>query len=124
MAEEEIQETVESSEVSETNEAKTETVEPTPLESATSAKDTGVGPTQNLDFLLDVPVKLTAELGNCKMTMQELLDLDIGAVVQLDQSANANVDVFVNHKLVARGEVVVAEENFGIRIKEIIAKSS
>ena len=58
-----------------------------------------------------------------KMTMQELLDLNIGAVVQLDQPANANVEVFVNHKLVARGEVVVAEDNFGIRIKEIIAKS-
>ena len=78
---------------------------------------------QNLEFLLDVPVKLTVELGSCKMTMQELLDLNIGAVVQLDQPANANVEVFVNHKLVARGEVVVAEDNFGIRIKEIIAKS-
>ncbi|MEE2715624.1 MAG: flagellar motor switch protein FliN [Verrucomicrobiota bacterium] len=121
MAEEEIQQTVENSEDSETNEAKTETVEPTPVESAASTADTG-GPAQNLDFLLDVPVKLTAELGSCKMTMQELLDLDIGAVVQLDQPANANVDVFVNHKLVARGEVVVAEENFGIRIKDIIAK--
>ena len=79
--------------------------------------------TQNLDFLLDVPVKLTAELGNCKMTMQELLNLDLGSVVQLDKPANANVDVYVNQKLVARGEVVVAEDNFGIRIKEIIAKS-
>ena len=76
----------------------------------------------NIDFLLDVPVKLTAELGNCKMTMQELLDLGLGTVVQLDQPANANVDLFVNQKLVARGEVVVAEDNFGIRIKEIISK--
>jgi flagellar motor switch protein FliN/FliY len=71
---------------------------------------------------MDVPVKLTAELGSCMMTMQELLDLDLGAVVQLDQPANANVDVYVNHKLVARGEVVVAEEDFGIRIKEIVSK--
>ena len=76
----------------------------------------------NINFLLDVPVKLTAELGNCKMTMQELLDLGLGTVVQLDQPANANVDLFVNQKLVARGEVVVAEDNFGIRIKEIISK--
>ena len=76
----------------------------------------------NIDFLLDVPVKLTAELGSCKMTMQELLDLGLGTVVQLDQPANANVDLFVNQKLVARGEVVVAEDNFGIRIKEIISK--
>ena len=78
---------------------------------------------QNIEFLLDVPVKLTAELGGCKMTMQELLDLGLGAVVQLDQPANANVDLFVNQKLVARGEVVVAEDNFGIRIKEIVSKS-
>ena len=70
-----------------------------------------------------MPVKLTAELGNCKMTMQELLNLDLGSVVQLDKPANANVDVYVNQKLVARGEVVVAEDNFGIRVKEIIAKS-
>jgi flagellar motor switch protein FliN/FliY len=69
-------------------------------------------------------VKLSAELGSCKMTMQELLDLDLGTVVQLDKPANANVDVYVNQKLVARGEVVVAEDNFGIRIKEIVAKSS
>ena len=78
----------------------------------------------NLDFLLDVPVKLTAELGNCQMTMQELLELDLGSVVQLDKPANASVDVYVNQKLVARGEVVVAEENFGIRIKEIVAKAA
>ena len=77
-----------------------------------------------MDFLLDVPVKLSAELGSCKMTMQELLDLDLGTVVQLDKPANANVDVYVNQKLVARGEVVVAEDNFGIRIKEIVAKAA
>ena len=78
----------------------------------------------NLDFLLDVPVRLTAELGSCQMTMHELLDLELGSIVQLDKPANANVDVYVNQKLVARGEVVVAEDNFGIRIKEIVAKAT
>ena len=121
MAEEEIQETTASPEASEDTTA--EAVVAAPVESAAAA-DTGTGgQPQNLEFLLDVPVKLTAELGSSKMTMQELLDLNLGAVVQLDQPANANVDVFVNHKLVARGEVVVAEDNFGIRIKEIISKS-
>ena len=86
------------------------------------APATDEGKHANLDFLLDVPVKLTAELGNCQMTMQELLELDLGSVVQLDKPANASVDVYVNQKLVARGEVVVAEDNFGIRIKEIVAK--
>jgi len=108
-----------------------ETTEPTaePNEAATdTAPATTPAPaeeqTANLDFLLDVPVRLTAELGGCQMTMQELLDMDLGSVVQLDKPANANVDVYVNQKLVARGEVVVAEENFGIRIKEIVAKSN
>ena len=76
---------------------------------------------QNLEFLMDVPIKLSAELGSCKMTMQELLQMNVGSVVELDRPANANVDVYVNQKLVARGEVVVAEDNFGIRIKEVLA---
>ncbi len=76
----------------------------------------------NLEFLMDVPLRLSAELGSCKMTMEELLELGVGSVIQLDQPANANVDVYVNQKLVARGEVVVAEENFGIRIKEVLSK--
>ena len=111
-----------------------ETTEPTaePNEAAEAAKETATATAPapasdhpaNLDFLLDVPVRLTAELGGCQMTMQELLDMDLGSVVQLDKPANANVDVYVNQKLVARGEVVVAEENFGIRIKEIVAKSN
>jgi flagellar motor switch protein FliN/FliY len=111
----------------------TETTEETTTTEATEAAVETAAPAKaaasaavpsNLDFLLDVPVKLSAELGSCKMTMQELLDLDLGTVVQLDKPANANVDVYVNQKLVARGEVVVAEDNFGIRIKEIVAKSS
>ena len=104
----------------------TETTEETTTEAAveTAAPASAAAAPSNLDFLLDVPVKLSAELGSCKMTMQELLDLDLGTVVQLDKPANANVDVYVNQKLVARGEVVVAEDNFGIRIKEIIAKAA
>ena len=107
----------------------TETTEETTTEAAEAAVETAAPASaaaapSNLDFLLDVPVKLSAELGSCKMTMQELLDLDLGTVVQLDKPANANVDVYVNQKLVARGEVVVAEENFGIRVKEIVAKAA
>lgn len=56
--------------------------------------------------------------------MRDLLQLNVGSVVQLDKSANASVDLFVNQKLVARGEVVVVEENFGIKITEILAKPS
>lgn len=77
----------------------------------------------SLEFLLDVPIKLTVELGSCQISMRDLLQLNVGSVVQLDKSANASVDLYVNQKLVARGEVVVVEENFGIKITEIIAKS-
>ena len=115
MAEEDIQETTPNPEGGEAT---------TVAEPPAAAASDNSNEVQNLDFLLDVPVKLTAELGNCKMTMQELLNLNLGSVVQLDKPANANVDVYVNQKLVARGEVVVAEDNFGIRVKEIIAKTS
>ena len=76
----------------------------------------------SLEFLLDVPIKLTVELGSCQISMRDLLQLNVGSVVQLDKSANASVDLYVNQKLVARGEVVVVEENFGIKITEIMAK--
>ena len=72
-----------------------------------------------MEFLLDVPVKLTVELGNCEMTMKELLQLGTGAVVQLDKLANDPIDIFVNQKLVARGEIVVVEDNLGIKITEV-----
>ena len=77
-----------------------------------------------LEFLLDVPVKLAVELGSCHISMRDLLQLNVGSVVQLDKSANASVDLYVNQKLVARGEVVVVEENFGIKITELLARPS
>jgi flagellar motor switch protein FliN/FliY len=72
-----------------------------------------------MEFLLDVPVKLTVELGNCEMTMKDLLQLGVGAVVQLDKPASDPIDIFVNHKLVARGEIVVVEDNLGVKITEV-----
>ncbi len=72
-----------------------------------------------MEFLLDVPVKLTVELGKCEMTMKDLLQLGIGAVVQLDKLANDPIDIFVNQKLVARGEIVIVEDNLGIKITEV-----
>ncbi len=121
MAEEEA-----TTETAEAQAEATETTETTAEETpaAPAAGEESNDQSGNLEFLLDVPVRLTAELGSCKMTMQELLDIDLGSVVQLDKPAQANVDVYVNQKLVARGEVVVAEDNFGIRIKEVIAKTS
>jgi flagellar motor switch protein FliN/FliY len=78
----------------------------------------------NLDVLLDIPVRLSVELGACQMSMQDVLQLGPGSVVALDKPADAPVDLFVNSKLVARGEVVVTGERFGIRITEVIGRTS
>jgi flagellar motor switch protein FliN len=78
----------------------------------------------NLEVLLDVPIKLSVELGSCFMFMKDLLQLSVGSVVQLDKVADTPVDVYVNQKLVARGEVVVVEDRFGIKITEIIGKKA
>ena len=75
----------------------------------------------NLELLLDVPVDLSVELGSCQMPMREVLQLAPGTVVQLDKIADSPVDLFVNKKLIARGEVVVVEDQFGIKITEIIS---
>lgn len=85
-----------------------------------SATTTG---SPNLNLILDVPVKLTVELGSCQMPMREVLELAVGSVVQLDKVADEPVQLSVNHKLVARGEVVVVENRFGIKITEMIGST-
>ena len=74
----------------------------------------------NLDMFLDVPVSVTVQLGSCELSMREVLQLNPGSVVQLDKLADAPVEVLLNDKLVARGEVVVVENKFGIKITEMI----
>jgi len=76
----------------------------------------------NIEVLLDVPVKLSVELGSCQMSMRDVLQMAIGSVIQLDKVADAPVDLFVNQKLIARGEVVVVEDRFGIKITEIVSR--
>lgn len=73
----------------------------------------------NLDILLDVPVTLTVELGSCQLPMREVLVLAAGSVVKLDKPAGTPVELRANNKLVARGEVVVVEEQLAIRITEL-----
>ncbi|HWQ92208.1 MAG TPA: flagellar motor switch protein FliN [Clostridia bacterium] len=74
----------------------------------------------NLSLVLDVPVNLTIELGSCQLPMREVLQLNVGSVVQIDKPADAPVELSVNGKLIARGEVVVIEERFGLKITEVI----
>lgn len=77
----------------------------------------------NLEVLYDVPVNLTVELGSCQMAMRDVLQLTVGTVLQLDKMASAPVELFVNRRLIARGEVVVVEDRFGIKITEIVGNS-
>jgi flagellar motor switch protein FliN/FliY len=74
----------------------------------------------NIGLLLDVPLKLTVELGRTTKLVKEILALAPGSVVELDKLAGEAVDILVNEKLIAKGEVVVIDENFGVRITEIL----
>jgi flagellar motor switch protein FliN len=65
---------------------------------------------------------LTAELGTCKMSVAEVLKLGTGSIVELDRLAGGPIDLLVNEKLIARGEVVAVDENFGIRVTELIQR--
>jgi len=74
-----------------------------------------------LDMLHDVEMEVSAELGRTRMSVRELLSLIPGAIVELDRAAGSPADLLVNGRLIARGEVVVVDENFGIRITEIVS---
>ena len=78
-------------------------------------------PVQTLDFILDIPLRVTVELGRTKMMIRDILQLAQGSVVELAKFAGEPLEVLVNEKLVARGEVVVVNEKFGIRLTDIIS---
>ncbi|SFF70606.1 flagellar motor switch protein FliN/FliY [Halobacillus alkaliphilus] len=76
---------------------------------------------RNLDMLMDIPLKVTVELGRTKRTIKEILEISAGSVVELDKLAGEPVDILVNEKLMAKGEVVVIDENFGVRVTDILS---
>jgi flagellar motor switch protein FliN/FliY len=78
---------------------------------------------EKLDIVLDVKVKVTVQLGSCLLPMREVLDLAAGSIVQLHQNANDPVGLYVNDRLVAYGEVVVVDDNFGIKITELVGST-
>lgn len=75
----------------------------------------------NLDVILDIPVTISMEIGNTKINIRNLLQLNQGSVVELDRMAGEPLDVVVNGTLIAHGEVVVVNEKFGIRLTDIIS---
>lgn len=77
----------------------------------------------NIGLLLDVDLRMTVELGSTTRTIREVLDLNEGAVIELDQLAGEPVAILVNHKPIARGEVVIVDDNFGVRVTEIVGRA-
>jgi flagellar motor switch protein FliN/FliY len=80
-------------------------------------------PTGNMEFLLDIPLEISVELGRTKILINELLKLGQGSVLELSKLAGETLEILANRKLIARGEVVVVNEKYGIRLTEIISPS-
>jgi flagellar motor switch protein FliN/FliY len=78
---------------------------------------------RDLDFLLDIPLLVSVELGRTKMLIHDLLQLGQGSVVELDKLAGEPMEIYVNNRLIARGEVVVVNEKFGVRLTDIVSPS-
>ncbi len=77
---------------------------------------------QNIDLIMDVPLHLTVELGRTKMQVRQILALGTGAVIELDKLAGEPLDVLINGRLIAKGEVVIINENFGVRITDVVSQ--
>ena len=87
-------------------------------------KENDNGPqARRLELLLDVPLDLSVELGRTRMSIQDLLNLSPGSVIELDKIAGEPLDILVNDRLVARGEAVVVNDKFGVRITDIVSPS-
>lgn len=78
-------------------------------------------PIKNLDFILDIPMQVSVQLGSTKMLIRDLLQLGQGSVIELEKLAGEPMEVLVNNRLVARGEVVVVNEKFGIRLTDVVS---
>jgi len=80
-----------------------------------------VSANKNIDFVLDIPLQVTVQIGSTRMLIRELLQLGQGSVIELNKLAGEPMEVLVNNKLVARGEVVVVNEKFGIRLTDVVS---
>lgn len=82
-----------------------------------------VAPGRRFDLLLDVPLEVMVQLGRTRLTIQELLTLGPGSVIELDKVAGEPLDIIINDRLVARGEAVVVNDKFGVRITDIVSRA-
>ena len=95
------------------------------VEAAASATTSGQGTKRQvgrtLEFILDVSLQVTVEVGRTRMTIQDLLQLGLGSVVELDKLAGEPLDIYINGKAVARGEAVIVNDKFGVRLTDIVS---
>ena len=96
--------------------------EPAPMEELTDTS-TPSGDAPDLDVILDIPVRISMEVGNTQISIRNLLQLNQGSVIEMDRLAGEPLDVLVNGTLIAHGEVVVVNEKFGIRMTDVISPS-
>jgi len=106
-------------ESSKESQKETPSSQPAKLEELSPSQKTGVYP--ELEFILDIPLEISAEIGRTKMFIRDLLKLNQGSVIELEKFAGEPVEIYVNGKLMAKGEVVVVNDKFGVRITEIIS---
>ena len=88
-----------------------------------STANSGSGFQANIDMLMDVPLTVTIELGRTEMSLKQALELNQGSVIELSRLAGDPIDVFVNERLIARGEVVVVDDKFAVRITELFSNN-
>ncbi len=81
------------------------------------------GDATNIDLLMDVSLKVTVELGRTRMMLRQVLELQHGSVIELERLAGDPVDIFVNERLIGRGEVVVVDDKFGVKITELVSSN-
>ncbi len=97
--------------------------EQTAMENANVQAEAGRSGVNNMDLLMDVILQVSVELGRTRMPLRQILDLQQGSVVELDRVAGDAVDVFINGRLIARGEVVVVDDKFAVRVSELVSST-
>ncbi len=80
-----------------------------------------LGRSRNLDFLYDIPLQVTVEVGRSKILLKDLLKMDEGYVIELDKLAGEPLDLYINSKLIAQGEAVMVGDKFGIRLTDVVS---
>lgn len=95
----------------------------TQASTADSGRQTGGQSSRELDFLYDVPLQVSVEVGRCKILLKDLLHMSEGYVIELEKLAGEPLDLYVNSRLIAHGEAVLVGDKFGIRLTDVVSKS-